>query len=245
MASSLALYALGAAQALLWVNDLVEAAPGAKMRPPGIVVVDSGAYVRGAEHWSVYMLDVLQAVYRSTGQRCMLVACSGLAFCNDWEPTRTYQYVFKRITACFEAPRFVVWISLGNDIYPPRADMRAYEPGLLGAVGSFLSEAFAYCPQHRFLYGGSSEVWQYAKHFDSGACREYDRLCGIVCGYIRAQRSMYSGLDARTGAELLYGVELADRIGHFSAGSMAILRHFYTVLVMWGMTTASAFRSRL
>ena len=243
--SPCALYAWGAAQALLWRNDLGEVPPGAKQRPPGIIVVDSGAFLRGAEHWSVYMQDVLQAVYERTGQRCILVARGGLAFCNHRDPSRTYHHVLHCITARCEAPRFVVWISLGNDLYPPRADMRAYEPGLLGAVGSFLTQAFAYCPQHCFLYGGSSEVWQYAKHFDSGACREYDRLCGIVCGHIRAQRSMYPGLDARTGAELLNGVELADRIGHFSAGSMAILRHFYTELVMWGMNTASPVRSRL
>ena len=246
--SRFAPYSLGAAEGLVWRSDLARAGPGhmgALQRPPGIIVVDSGAFLRGAELWSFFMQDVLRAVYERTGQRCMLVARGGLAFCNDRDPTRTYQYVLDRITECCEAPRFVVWISLGNDLYPPRADMRAYEPGLLGAVGSFLTQAFAYCPQHRFLYGGSSEVWQYAKHFDSGACREYDRLCGIVCGYIRAQRRMYSGLDARTGAELLHGVELADRIGHFSAGSIAILRHFYTVLVMWGMTTASPFRSRL
>ena len=242
--SPCALYAWGAAQALVWRNDLGEVPPGAKHRPPGIIVVDSGAFVRGAAHWSVYMQDVLQAVYERTGQRCILVARGGLAFYHS-DPSRMYQYVLQCITARCEAPRFVVWISLGNDLYPPRADMRAYEPGLLGAVGSFLTQAFAYCPQHRFLYGGSSEVWQFSEHFGSGACREYDRLCGIVCGHIRAQRSMFSGLDARTGAELLHGVELADRIGHFSAGSMAILRHFYTVLVMWGMTTASPFRSRL
>ena len=88
-------------------------------------------------------------------------------------------------------------------------------------------------------------MWQYSEHFGPEACREYDRLCGIVCGHIRAQRSMYSGLDARTGAELLYGVELADRIGHFSSGSIAILRQFYTELVKWGMNTASPVRSRL
>ena len=242
--SPCALYAWGAAQALLWRNDLGEVPPGAKQRPPGIIVVDSGAFVRGAEHWSVYMQDVLQAVYERTGQRCILVARGGLAFFH-WDPSRTYQYVLQCITARCEAPRFVVWISLGNDLYPPRADMRAYEPGLLGAVGSFLTQAFAYCPQHRFLYGASSEVWQYAKHFDSAACREYDRLCGTVCGHILAQRSTYPGLDARTGAELLNGVELADRIGHFSSGSIAILRQFYTELVKWGMNTASPVRSRL
>ena len=131
MESSLsALYAWGAARALLWRTDLGEVPPGAKQRPPGIIVVDSGAFVRGAEHWSVYMQDVLQAVYERTGQRCILVARGGLAFCNDWDPSRTYHHVLHCITARCEAPRFVVWISLGNDLNPPRADMRAYEPGL-------------------------------------------------------------------------------------------------------------------
>ena len=239
------LYAWGVAQALVWLDDLADVLLGAKPRPAGIFVVDGTANVRGAEHWTVYMQDVLQTVYERTGQRCMLVARGGLAFCKHGHRPRTYQDILHCIMARCEAPRFMVWVSLGNDLYPPRADMRAYEPRLLGAVGSFLTQAFAYCPQHCFLYGGSSEVWQYGKHFDSGACREYDRLCGIVCGYIRAQRSMYPRLDARTGAELLNGVELADRIGHFSAGSMAILRHFYTELVMWGMNTASPVRSRL
>ena len=150
-------YALGAAQGLVWRCDLPRAVPGHRgppLSPPGIIVVDSGAFLRGAEHWSVYMEDVLQFVYEWTGQRCMLVARGGLAFSHDRDPTRTYQYVLDRIKECCEAPRFVVWISLGNDLYPPRSDMRAYEPRLLDAVGSFLTEAFAYCPENRFLYGG-------------------------------------------------------------------------------------------
>ena len=98
------LYAWGAAQALLWRNDLGEVSPGAKQRPPGIIVVDSGAFVRGAEHWSVYMKDVLQAVYERTGQRCILVARGGLAFCNGWDPSRTYQHYYC-IMARWEAPR--------------------------------------------------------------------------------------------------------------------------------------------
>ena len=128
--SPCALYAWGAAQALVWRNDLGEVPPGAKQRPPGIIVVDSGACVRGAEHWSVYMQDVLQAVYERTGQRCILVARGGLAFCNHRDPSWTYHHVLQRITARCEAPRFVVWKSLGKDLCPPRADMRAYEPGL-------------------------------------------------------------------------------------------------------------------
>ena len=244
MESSLsALYAWGAARALLWCTDLGEVPPGAKQRHPGIIVFDSGAFVRGAEHWSVYMQDVLQAVYENTGQRCIVVARGGASF-NHRDVSRTYQHVFQCIKERCDAPLFMVWVSFGNDLYPPRADMRKYEAGVLAAVSSLLTLAFAYCPRHCFLYGASSEVWQYAKHFDSAECREYDRLVGVVCGHFLACRSLYPGLDARTGAELLHGVELADRIGHFSAGSIGMLRHFYTELVQWGMMWGMS-RSRL
>ena len=246
------LYAWGVAQALVWLNDMEDALLGAKLRPPGIIVGDSTAFVRGAEHWTVYMQDVLQAVYERTGHKCILVACGGLAFYNTLVPSKTYQHVLHDIMLRCEAPRFMVWISMGNDIYPPRADMRAYERGLLVAVGSLLTQAYPYCRQHCILYGGSSEVWQYAKHFEAEACREYDRVCGAVCRYFQeyaaqsaAMRGRYLRLDARTGADLLQGVELVDRIGHMSAGSMAILRDFYTELVRWGMSGEAPVRSRL
>ena len=93
----------------------------------------SALYAWGAARalfWSVYMQDVLQAVYERTGQRCILVARGGLAFCNHRDPSWTYHHVLQRITARCDAPRFVVWKSLGKDLCPPRADMRAYEPGL-------------------------------------------------------------------------------------------------------------------
>ena len=99
-------------------------------RSSATLVSSSGVFVRGAEHWSVYMQDVLQAVYERTGQRCILVARGCLAFCNHRDPSWTYHHVLQRITARCEAPRFVVWKSLGKDLCPPRADMRAYEPGL-------------------------------------------------------------------------------------------------------------------
>ena len=76
-------YALGAAEGLVWRSDLARAGPGhmgALQRPPGIIVVDSGAFLRGVEHWTVYMQEVLQAVYDRTGLRCMLVTRGNLAF---------------------------------------------------------------------------------------------------------------------------------------------------------------------
>ena len=246
------LYAWGVAQALVWLNDRADVFLGAKPRPPGIIVVDS--FVQGAEHWTVYMQDVLQAVYERTGHKCILVACGGLAFYNTLEPKKTYKRVLRDIMECCGAPRFMVWVSMGNDIYPPRSDMRYQERGLLLAIGSLLTQAYSYCTQHCILYGGSSEVWQYGKHFDSEACAEYDRVCGAVCKYLqyyaaesKAMPGRYLRLDAMTGADLLQGVEpvatLVPRIGQISADSMPILRDFFTELVRWGMS--GSVRSRL
>ena len=116
--------------------------------------------------------------------------------------------------------------------------MREYEARLLAAVSLLVMEAVEYCPgRHCFMYGASTEVWQYGR-YGSKACREYDRLVDVVCGHILASRSKYPGLVAVSGAGLLHGVELADRIGHFSSGSIPMLRAFYTQLVQWGMSVA-------
>ena len=87
-------------------------------------------------------------------------------------------------------------------------------------------------------------MWQYSQHFPQEACREYDRLCAMVCGHIQSQRGMYPGLEAITGAPMLQGVALADRIGHFSEESMGQLRDFLRIVVKWGMA-GTASRSRL
>ena len=119
--------------------------------------------------------------------------------------------------------------------------MQAYETPLRRALQQFLSKALAYCPEHRFVFGGSSDVWQYSKYFPQEACKEYDRMCAMVCAYIQSQRGLYPGL----GAPMLKGVALLDRIGHFSDESMGQLRVFFRMLVKWGMADDIALRSRL
>ena len=108
-----------------------------------------------------------------------------------------------------------------------------------------LSKALAYCPEHRFVFGGSSDVWQYSKYLPQEACKEYNRMCAMVCGHIQSQRGLYPGLGAISGAPMLKGDALVDRIGHFSAEGMGKLRVFFRMLVKWGMADGIALRSRL
>ena len=239
---------LGAALAVLVRYPVLGDLAGRSKLSDGIIVLDSGAYIRGARHWTEYMAELLFNIYVATGQRCIAVAQGGLSFVEFWGASRTsksYKHVLGRITSVFVAPKFMVWVALGNDLYPPRPCMQAYEAPLRRALQQLLCKAMAYCPEHRFVFGGSSDVWQYSKHFSQEAGRDYDRLCAMVRGYIQSQRGLYPGLGAITGAPLLRGVALYDRIGYFSEEGIAQLRVFFRMLGKWGMAGGSASRSRL
>ena len=234
---------VGAALAV-YLLDVVGDLAGRGLRPDGIIVLDSGAYIRGARHWTEYMAELLFHIYVSTGQRCIAVAQGGLTFV-ECSAGKSFQCVLERITSLFIAPKFMVWVALGNDLYPPMLSMQAYEAPLRRSLQQLLSKALAYCPEHRFVFGGSSDVWQYSKYFPQEACIEYDRMCAMVCGYIQSQRGLYPGLGAISGAPMLEGVALVDRIGHFSDDGMGQLRVFFRMLVKWGMADGIALRSRL
>ena len=214
------------------------------LRADGIIVLDSGAYIRGVCHWTEYMAELLFHIYVTTGQRCIAVAQGGLSFV-AYSRGKSYEDVLKRIMSVFVAPKVMLWVALGNGLYPPKPNMQAYEAPLRRALQQLLSKAMAYCPEHRFVFGGSSDVWQYSKHFPQEACSEYDRLCAMVRGYIQSQRGLYPGLGAITGASMLKGMALVDRIGHFSEEGMGQLRVFFQMIAKWGMAGGSTSRSRL
>ena len=67
------------------------------LRVDGIIVLDSGAYIRGAHRWTEYMAELLFHIYVATGQRCIAVAQGGLSFV-EYSEAKTYKYVLERIT---------------------------------------------------------------------------------------------------------------------------------------------------
>ena len=93
----------------------------------GIIVIDSGAYIRGPYHWQEYVATLLSRVLHTTGQYCIAVCLGGLRFVGPIK-ARTYGGLLDSIMARYPIPpRFMVWVSFGNDIYPPQEDMRRYE----------------------------------------------------------------------------------------------------------------------
>ena len=60
---------LGAALAVLVRYPVLGDLAGRSKLSDGIIVLDSGAYIRGARHWTEYMAELLFHIYVSTGQR--------------------------------------------------------------------------------------------------------------------------------------------------------------------------------
>ena len=131
----------------------------------GIIVLDSVAYIKGTCHWTYYVAQLLLHMYVTTGQRCIAVAKWGISFVGY----NSYEYVLNRIMSVLDAPKFMVWMACGNDLYPPEPNMQAYEDPLREALQHLLSKGMAYCAEHRFVFGGSSDVWQYSEHFCPGS----------------------------------------------------------------------------
>jgi len=240
---SFATFYVGNAVAVYLVDPAVDFAdPG--LRADGIIVLDSAAYIHGPLHWTEYMAQILSYIRKATGQRCIAVAQGGLCLV-DYSNGKSYEQLLECITSVLVAPKFLLWVVLGNDLYPPKPNMQVYEAVIRRALQQLLVKATAYCAENRFVFGASSEVWQYPMYYCMEACDEYDRVCALMCSYIRSQRPLYPGLGVVTGVAMLQGVPLVDRIGHFSEGGMGQLCVLFRMLVRWGMAGGSIASSRL
>ena len=92
----------------------------------GILIMDSGAFIKGPLSWHQYVAILLSRIFHSTGRYCIAVCLGGLTFAGP-NKARTYGCLLDGIMAPYPLPpRFMVWVSFGNDIYPPQEDMRGY-----------------------------------------------------------------------------------------------------------------------
>ena len=93
----------------------------------GIIIIDSGAFIKGPLYWQEYVAILLSRIHHATGRYCIAVCLGGLRFVGPIKD-RTYEGLLDAIMARYpRPPRFMVWVSFGNDIYPPQEDMRRYE----------------------------------------------------------------------------------------------------------------------
>ena len=122
-------------------------------------------------------------------------------------------------------PRWVVWKSMGNDLYPPGSD-RIPLSKLVHAIEVFLRTAHNYwCPKHSLVFGGLSRTWGYSEKFGPDRAKAYDAGVQAIVDSMSIE-----GYDVQNGADLLEGIVTVDTIGHVSDRSLPVLYKFFIAL---------------
>ncbi len=80
----------------------------------GIFLVDSFLMVRGDLYWPEYVAEILIAVYKATGMRCLALVCAGAAMYNQ----SYHRLLFVALNNFKYKPRFLIIMCMGNDLYP-------------------------------------------------------------------------------------------------------------------------------
>ena len=190
----------------------------------GIFVMDGFAMIKGPESWQVYMAEILFEVWKATNKKCLAVVLGGASFGKG-----SYFDMLAVIRANFARPRFMVWISMANDLYPLDGE-HPRQSFLYEKTTRLLQVAARWVPEQRMVFGGASGVWGYSQSFSPMAVSFYDVKCINVTRYVRRE-----GFSCITGGNIFIDMVLKDRIGHVSAESMPILIEGFRILTKWGM----------
>ena len=191
----------------------------------GIFVVDSFFKLGRDWNWQQHVGSILLHLYESIGWRCLAVVIPGAAFLRG-----SYLRAIHVLCNMVASPRFMVWISMGNDVYPPSFYMnRSKLDSIVLEIWRVMRVALRYCSHQRLVYGGSSWTWQYQQQYGRHCCNVYDNQVREIIDLVHE-----SG-DVRciTGANLFHGLQLIDRIGHVSPMSLPIVTQGIFVLAKW------------
>ena len=196
-----------------------------EMEYDGIFVVDSFFMLGGHWNWQQHVGTMLLELYWSTGWRCLAVVIPGAAFL--WG---SYLRAIQVLCNIVASPRFMVWISMGNDVYPPLSH-RGNVYSIVFEISKVMRVASRYCSHQRLVYGGSSSTWQYQQRYRQHSCFVYDNEVREIIDRVHDS----GGVRCITGASLFEGLQLIDCIGHVSPLSLPIVANGIIVLGKWAM----------
>ena len=187
----------------------------------GVFMVDSFAMVRGPSAWQAYLVLILRIAMHLSGDPAAAVVCPGASFGNG-----KFARAYHRIRPLFARPRWMVWLAMGNDLYPPGTPVVVEQVWDLGS--RLIAAARSWCPNQRLVFGGSSQLWRYHLHFPAALCDAYDH-------YVREAADMYTGnaIPCISGDSVFAGIVTADRIGHVSYRSLRELSLAFGMLATW------------
>ena len=130
------------------------------------------------------------------------------------------------------SPRFMVWISMGNDVYPPSFySNRSKLYSIVLEISRVMRVALRYCSHQHLVYGGSSSTWQYQQRYGEHGCHVYDNHVREIIDRVHEE----GDVRCITGANLFGGLQLIDRIGHISPMSLPSVTQGIIVVAKWAM----------
>lgn len=100
-------------------------------------------------------------------------------------------------------------ISMGNDVYWPV--LQQYRHSIAHEIQDFAVMARGMADDVHYVYGGSTELWEYPKDWSYDA--EVSWIHGLLSSY---------GCTVTDGVSELTGIQTADRIGHITSASIPI-----------------------
>ncbi len=195
----------------------------------GIFVIDSFATIRGHHMWQAYMGEILLHVWETTGMRCLAVVLPDASL-------RGHQYhnAFELVQKNFKMPQFMVWMAMGNDMYPIDASPANAIRKTCNSIESLFNNLDPWWCQHLLVFGGSSATWAYDLNHHQELARRYDIMCKAVRGYVREK----IGIPCINGGDLMFGIRTVDKVAHVSSFSIVQLKHIFVTLTRWGMVAS-------
>ena len=134
-----------------------------------------GEYKWKGPAWHVYVFQIIEQIHNATGMQCAFIILENAKFNNGG-----YSETLSMIERYLEPPDWMVWISMGGDLYP-KNEMAAnlmYELG--HRLNDLLIEASGYCAEQRLVYGGSARMWEYAERLSKRSADIYDQQVAYI-----------------------------------------------------------------
>ena len=244
----------------------------------GIIVMDQFGMIDGNLQdttgdkvpWQTLLGSLLYQVYLRTGFKCVGICMEYAVFDETDFNMWSYGFMMYWISDYFHPPRFMLWVSQGNDVQdlydPIKGDPiedRFFRRSV--AIGqdvlTLLAAAKRFCPEQRMVLGLHSGItvdW----YMDARMCAAYDRcwedVVDVVSSpwkYTGKAPGCWSLLDQWPGDGIaslgrdtfpcIRGAGLFDGIylevgGRASFESFWMLCDGFTVLTKWGMTPANS-----
>ena len=169
----------------------------------GIIVMDQFGMIEGNMKfksmdvnvpWQSMLGTLLYEVYLRTGLKCVAICMEHAVFDETDHNIWSYGYMMHWMSYYFYPPRFMLWVSQGNDVYPlldppesfyPEDRIRSKASVISQQVSTLLTAARSFCAEQRMVFGFDSETLELYRYKDGSMCAAYDTCCEAVTHQVR------------------------------------------------------------